>query len=324
MRPHRHRSPRVIGGFFLWLMLGCGITEPTPPAGPPADRVMLIYHGAGQANYRPQYQPDSLIRYLVGFQNGQPIGRIADAVVLLDIYAPSTRALATWACDALGAACATSQDWLEWLNSTVAFLTKLDVAAAQADQWFGSQPINVVLTLQYPPPELSRTQRIQLVRAYMDSLDAKVASANLTHLRLHGYYWLHEVITDSARDYEVLPAISDAAHARGRELWWIPYWNGYTSAWREYGIDRTWIQPNYYFTDAPDVRVQDAERLARAEGLGIEIEFEGAGPFTRLDPYLQVTHRSLAIYEGGGALLRLEQQDPARYAQLVHLLTEVP
>ena len=293
-------------------------------AGPPDPsrdvRVMVLYQGAPQRNYRPSYQPDSLVRYLVGFQDGKPRVRITTAVILAEIYAPSGRALATWECRRLGAPCARKADWYAWLDTTIVFLRKLDAAAAQADAWFGPQVIGVAPALLYPDEG-----RVADVFEYADSLEARFARARFPHLRLQAYYWLHETVGGPQRDSLILPSVSAMAHARGRELWWIPYWKSPASnRWRSYGFDRVWIQPNHYFNvNVSDERLRKSVEAAHWSDAGMEIEFSGAGPYTRLDPYLESAAdvRSLAIYEGGGALLRLEQRDPARYQRLITVLS---
>jgi hypothetical protein len=293
-------------------------TAPVAPA-PKPDRVMVIFQGAPQRNYRPAYQPDSLVRYLVGFEGGVPRGRIASSVVLAELYAPSGRVLTRWVCKRMGAECATRADWYLWLDTTIAFLHRLDAAAAQANAWFGPRVIQVVPTILYPEPG-----RVKDVAEYADSLEARFTRAQYHNLRLGGYYWLHETMGDQQRDSLILPAVSAIAHARGRELWWIPYWKAPgIENWRRYGFDRVWIQPNHYFNPAvPDRRLAKSVTAAQTAGTGLELEFSGPGPYQRLDPYLESGKaiESLAVYEGGGALLRLEQEDPWRYRRLVDLL----
>jgi hypothetical protein len=303
----------------LTCVLACA--DITAQIEPPRDeRVMVIYQGAPQRNYRPAYQPDSIVRYLVGFENGRPRARITTAVILAEIYAPSGRVLASWACRQMGAPCARKADWYAWLDTTIVFLRKLDAAAAQADAWFGPQVIGVAPALLYPDGA-----RVKDVKEYADSLEARFARARFPHLELRAYYWLHETVGGPERDSLIIPMVSDMAHARGRELWWIPYWGSPASArWRSYGFDRAWIQPNHYFNlEVPDSRLPQSASAARWIGSGMEIEFSGQGPYTRLDPYLESASGvgSLAIYEGGGALLRLEQRDPVRYRKLINILS---
>jgi hypothetical protein len=326
-----------VTGWCTALLLACTIAcaDPTGSTAPVVgDRVMVIYHGAPHVGYRPAYQPDSLIRYLVGFRNGKPHARISTAVVVNELYSPThRRALATWACPQLGNPCATGSDWDEWLDTTITFLAKLNSAAARADEWFGPRRIGVVPALLYPDPMVDTiafagktyrmpAQRVDLVRAYADSLEARFARANLKHLKLFAYYWPHESVADERRDSLITPRIGRIANRRGRELWWIPYWSSPSTNWRGYGFNRVWIQPNHYFTNAPDKRLQEAVSLAHFNAMGLTIEFQRGGPFTRLDPYLAAAKEveSLAVYEGGGALLELEQKDPGRYNRLVDVL----
>ena len=109
--------------------------------------------------------------------------------------------------------------------------------------------------------------------------------------------------------------------------------------WRRMGFDEAWLQPNFFFhPEVPQTRFDSALATARTFSMGIELEFDRrmyqASPFAdRLLPYLAALEvspdmraRSIAIYEGAGALLQLarsrDEWNRALYHRLVHVLTQ--
>jgi hypothetical protein len=118
-------------------------------------------------------------------------------------------------------------------------------------------------------------------------------------------------------DAAVVRRVAQAVHARGLRFLWIPYYDAEGwERWHALGFDEAWVQPNYFFNrDVPASRLDSAAARAVRRGMGLEIEFDGRllatpGFGDRLGPYLEVLRRypqlaarSLAVYDGGGALL---------------------
>jgi hypothetical protein len=168
--------------------------------------------------------------------------------------------------------------------------------------------------------------------AYVADVERRFRGAGHARLRLDGFYWLLETMSTS--DAGVVGRVAREVHARGLRFLWIPYYDAEGwERWHEFGFDEAWVQPNFFFNlDVPPSRLDSAAARAVQRGMGLEIEFDGRllatpGFGDRLDPYLdvlrryrQLAARSIAVYEGGGALLALSRSpQPAgrlRYEQL--------
>ena len=71
----------------------------------------------------------------------------------------------------------------------------------------------------------------------------------------------------------MLPHIADYLHGLNCSLDWIPYYGsrGY-DAWRSFGFDQVYLQPNYYWKPQNDM--DDVFRRIGELGVGLELEFE--------------------------------------------------
>lgn len=166
---------------------------------------------------------------------------------------------------------------------------------------------------------------------YMDAALAKWRTLAPKELDLAGFYWLQESIPVTN---EFFLALSKQVHLRGKQFFWIPYWQpkatNLIANWRACGFDAAWQQPNYFFNPkVPMARLQEACDFAHKNGMGMELEFDGrlltqpAVYQPRLDAYLAAFTRngvqaesSMAWYEGGGALYDLAiSKDPAMRQQ---------
>jgi hypothetical protein len=178
--------------------------------------------------------------------------------------------------------------------------------------------------------------RRRAVEAYIDNVAQRFAAARYQHLAFVGYYWLNEEIRPA--DSALVKQTADAVHQRHFQFLWIPYYTAPgASSWRMWGFDYAWLQPNFFFhPEVPVVRLDTAVSRARAWNLGLELEFNpkmfDQWQFAdRLEPYLTVLEgapdlraKSVAIYEGVGALIRLARsKDPwhrALYERLMAVL----
>ncbi len=120
--------------------------------------------------------------------------------------------------------------------------------------------------------------RLQAWRWAVDEILRRWNARNWQNLELWGFYWMHEGI--HPRHEDDVSAVADYVHERGYGLHWIPWYvaPGWDHA-DEIGIDFTIMQPNFAFVDVPPrMAVPNEERLttnanlARAEGLGVEME----------------------------------------------------
>jgi len=180
--------------------------------------------------------------------------------------------------------------------------------------------------------------RAAAVGSYVRAGAALFARTGFRNLRLDGFYWLAENV--SARDTATVTRSAAEVHRAHVRFLWIPYYFALgQERWRQLGFDEAWLQPNFFFDPkVPLDRLDSAAAHAGRLDLGVEVEFN-AKMFTdpprfagRLDPYLDMLmaspalrHRSIAVYDGQGALVRLSRStvpgERALYSRLVHALT---
>jgi hypothetical protein len=121
--------------------------------------------------------------------------------------------------------------------------------------------------------------RCTVVRWYIDEARRRFADAGYRNLELWGFYRMREDIAD---DSDTNSMIAQEVHSRGDKLLWIPYFmaRGWDK-WQEYGFDVAIMQPNYAFRSWMDGgrarrnRLAATADMARAHGLGVEIEVRG-------------------------------------------------
>jgi len=225
----------------------------------------------------------------------------------------------------------------------------LEAACGEAERRLGppKRKRRVFITLPTPMPvaggwgtidgrtvDLTKPEdRIAACLSHVDGAIARFAALAPKHIELAGFYWDDEAASDGAA---VIPAVARGIHERGSSLIWIPYWGRVPAGerWKALGFDAAWQQPNYFFhTDLPASRLDEACAFARANGMGVEMEFDGRvysatpifGP--RWDATLEAFSRqkvlrsaSMAYYEGGGAWGALAAStDPAERARYVAL-----
>lgn len=212
--------------------------------------------------------------------------------------------------------------------------------------------------------------QIRACKWFIDLCRAKFAALAPAHLSFAGFYIISEelVAEPSGWNYEykrwdrILPKVSDYLHAADQGLYWIPYRGADGSAhWQSLGIDRAWLQPNYYWDGSSAKDIPGACNLMKQYGMGIELEFEYSmveavmsipgimGPdgqgryvFSPKDvPMLRARFREymagykasglygkapVALYSGSNALYQLaassEPEDRAIYLELCDFLTQ--
>lgn len=172
-------------------------------------------------------------------------------------------------------------------------LHALDEAIEAATRQHGPvSPRQVMLSIPYPHREvtdfgdvdgdgvsedLSTPQgRTRVAQWYIAEAQRRFAAAGFRHLELWGLYWMNEGASDA--DIAVVRQFSDAVHAAGARMLWIPWFMapGW-ERWREMGIDVAIMQPNYAFLTVHGGKIRRNRlvinaRAARREGLGVEIE----------------------------------------------------
>lgn len=244
---------------------------------------------------------------------------------------------------------ARKEEWL-WLLErnfeTNRALHALDQAIAAAAARIGAprRPRQVVLTLPEPIANhkewgelhgrtldfTNADDRVIACEWYVQVALKKWRALAPKHLELAGFYWVAE---HSGAAREVLPRVAEVLRKHNQRFFWIPYWNARGAAdWRQLGFDFAYQQPNHFFhPDVPDQRLDDACALARANHMGMEMEFDGRAIHSadvfrpRLHAYLNAFDKhgvhaeaAVAYYEGGGALLRMAESDQEDVRALYH------
>jgi hypothetical protein len=280
---------------------------------------------------------------------GNAAGPLCDGAILLEYHAVSGRYYMPFP----NGAPSRGSDWTLYLDSLTAPtgpLTRLDSAAARGISGASTiRPLSVAVMVPYPDPRNDTliydgrrydvkhdSGRVAVVEAYLRDVVRRVESRHVSNLSLYGFYWLNEGIT--SLDTILVSRVADTVHRLGLRFLWIPsYGAAGAGDWRSFGFDEAWLQPNYFFH--PDLsvgRLDSAVDRARAAGMGLELEFDrrlfADSQFAnRLTPYLDTFEktpdfrsRSIAIYEGSGALIRLarstEKAKRALYRRLVTVL----
>ena len=319
---------------------------------PPATRWILAYPGTSKGGIGTSYTADDFVRMLgVVDSAGRIESWLCTGVIFLQLYAPSGRVFTTW----VGGTPATGADWAEYLDSIAGpqgAVQRLDSAVTIVEAAAGKlgAKLPVAVMIPYPEPNedsiaflghwystRSAEGRAAAVGAYVRVATAQFARMRFAHVRLDGFYWLAENV--GARDTAAVIAAAKEVHRSHVRMLWIPYYFALgQDRWRQLGFDEGWLQPNYFFkADVPSDRLDSAAIHAQREDLGVEIEFNSkmfSDPryASRLDPYLDMLmaypalqRRTIAIYDGQGALIRLSRstapEDRAQYARLVRALT---
>jgi hypothetical protein len=334
-----------------------GVCCATVPArgqgfGRPA-RWVLVYAAAppsAAARY-PRYSADDFVRLVAVMDSGgRPRAWLTTGAIFLQLGAPSGRVFTNW----VGGPPATGADWRAYADSLLTAtgpIAALDSALEWVAGTLGSpaEAYRVAVMIPYPAVTLDtlrydgRLYRLwdavdaaALTTAYIGHVAEEFTHRAFRHVVLDGYYWLHESI--EGREAAVVAAVAASVHGAHARLVWIPFYQAPgAAAWRRLGFDEAWLQPNYFFTlSLPALRIDSAFAQARALRMGVELEFDQrllSDPryADRLLPYLdrlgaapELWQHSLALYEGGGALIQLSKsRDPrqrALYRQLAELL----
>jgi hypothetical protein len=315
-------------------------------------RWILAYPGTPKGGIGTSYTVDDFVRLLgVVDSSGRVKSWLCTGVIFLQLYAPSGRTFTTWG----GGTAATGTDWAEYLDSLAGprgALNRLDSAVSVVEAAAGDlgTKLPVSLMVPYPEPTVDSVNfwgatystttpegRAASVASYVRAATVLFARAGFRHLRLDGFYWLAENV--APRDTATVIRFAAEVHRAHLRLLWIPYYFALgQDQWRHLGFDEAWLQPNYFFhVDVAPGRLDSAASRAQQEHLGVEVEFNSemfsdSQYARRLDPYLDMLmaypalrQRSIAIYDGQGALVRLSQattpEDRALYARFVRVLT---
>ena len=119
--------------------------------------------------------------------------------------------------------------------------------------------------------------RLAAMKWYVDLLLEEWDKADFKNIELAGIYLLRESISDSFYEVACAKAMSEYAHEKNLQMFWIPYYRAtHYADGKSYGIDMVYHQPNYVFTlDRPREQLENSINDAYDYDLGMLIEFEG-------------------------------------------------
>jgi Domain of unknown function (DUF4855) len=312
----------------------------------PACWILLYTGGSIGRTFSPR---DLVDLFAVVDTSDQPIGWLCEGTVVLDLEATSGRYYYPWPEKVLSR----GQDWNAYLDSLFAShgrFKMLDSAVGMISARAGPPHGGFRVALMIPYPSLGTDTvwvggasfvlsesdgRRRVVEAYVDDVARRFALATFQHITLVGYYWLHEQIRPV--DSMLVIQIASAIHKRRLKLLWIPYYAAPGGqSWRSFGFDYAWLQPNYFFhPEVPVLRLDTAVTRARAANMGLELEFNpkmfDQWQFAdRLEPYLTALEgapdlraKSVTVYEGVGALIRLARSRDAWHRAVYDRLVAV-
>ena len=308
---------------------------------------VLVYAGGPT---RPSYSVSDFVHLIASIdRSGKPAGWLSTGTIFLEAFAPSGRVFATW----IGGQFADGNDWSAYLHmlfDPTGALRRLNSAVALVSGQAGSlrEKFPVVIMIPYPDTSVSELDvpwgkyslasidgRLQAADAYITEVVSRFRQNEYANLRLTGFYWLKESIWGD--DIRLTSDVAKRIHQLGLRFFWIPFYASGPNVvlWARIGFDQAWLQPNYFFNlGVSALRLDSAVSRARSLGMGLEVEFNGrlfSGQeyFNRLDPYLTALERasdlrqkSVVIFEGGGALIRLSSSTDSVYRALYSRLVE--
>ena len=304
--------------------------------------LMLIYHGATQ---RPAWTTNQLKPYLYREKSGKTEW-LFDGFLFLEIF----DSVEKYDYDpGFGNKTAGKEQW-EWLlNRYFAKQKGPDALEALLDSLAkkGKKPVRprqVIISIPCPVNGFTDWGELngknldfnntddQLKAAcwFIDEVLKKWNEKNYQHIKLGGFYWVHE---DAVQSDEAIPFVKKYLEAKNYELFWIPYWGAKGKGeWEKLGFDFAWQQPNYFFeTDIPKQRLADACSFAKEHQMGLEMEFDErvTKPEFRARFYDYVNafkennvwkRYPVAYYEGGGAWMQMVNSNDPEMKKMVDTL----
>jgi len=335
---------------LAWLsvtIIAAGRSQAQTPS--PA-RWVLLYPCDGRPQWMP-YSRAQLLRYVAAVDSaGRPTAWLSNGAIVLALYARSGHTFAPW----IPGTPSGGGDWEDYLDCLLGpggAFDRLDSALTDAERILPRrEPYRVAVMIPYPDSNAGVTRfagvdyalggrdgRVHAADAYTQEVVRRFGERRGSQLTLDGMYWLHE--DAYPRDSGLVHGVAQAVHSHHVRFLWIPYYGelaGGWARWRELGFDEAWLQPNYFFSrGVPATRIDSAVARARSAGMGFEIEFNGrlidVPPYAdRLLPYLvalrgdsALRQGSLALFDGGGALVALAASRDPLYRALYGMLVEV-
>ncbi|MGI2297802.1 DUF4855 domain-containing protein [Paenibacillus sp. GXUN7292] len=258
--------------------------------------LMLFYNGQ-YPNDAGNWSAAQFLPYVAYVdQQGAVQEWLFDGGVFLALYSDKMRSFM----EDPGAEPSRMEDWQWYLNKTFyeqsGDAAQLNEAVKQAKAAIGEHgyKMKVVFMIPFPSsqqmefgdvdgdgvsenfcdPQSGQAARERAIQWYISELNAKWEQAQYAHLELVGFYWLQEAANPD--DLALLDFTSNLTRSQGAKLFWIPYFNAASYyKWNKLGIDAMAYQPNHYFNAGTTAdRIEEAARMAKLAGSGIEIELD--------------------------------------------------
>ena len=310
----------------LGLLLLLQATSPPRAFG---QRWVLVY--AGGINHRG-HSVTNFERLLYAQVHSSIQRSLFDGIVCLDTHSPSGHNFLSWRPGP-----PEPRDYDAYLDTVLASggaLADVDsVVRAHSDT------LLVVLMIPYPLGKVTHSppgdSRIGFIARYLERAESLFAARNFRALRLKGFYWLPEDVSES--DTAIVQHFTTMVHWHGLQALWIPYYVAKLARrWHNLGFDAAFLQPNYYMNDSlGPARLDSALARAATWGMGLEIEFDRRllkqpQYRPRLSTYLSALEtpagrrlKGVAVYEGAGALRDLAGADDDNLRQFYKRVVEV-
>lgn len=126
--------------------------------------------------------------------------------------------------------------------------------------------------------------RADACKWFADEVVKRFRKSHFKYIELDGFYKISEEITtpDEGWCYDMkkmdlfLPILTDYLHKKGYKYYWIPYRKaaGYDKG-AKFGVDFTWMQPNYFW-HADKYPFDQSMRWILDAGIGMELEMDKA------------------------------------------------
>lgn len=255
----------------------------------------LLYNGQ-YANDKGTWTKERIIPNISYVdRTGKPVDWLFDGVLYLGLTSPAGR-------DFGGGA--NLDDWKWYLDKTFAEtgdMQQLNEATKEVGVGLNQPDHKVKVVLMIPDPgesvkdfgdvdndgvsesfnasdvgtENALANREKAVQWWLNEVEQRWGAEEYSNLELVGMYWLEEQISTSATGPDLIRSTSKNVHDKNLKLFWIPHSLAYKShMWKDVGIDAAAFQPNYFFEQLGEDRLEDAANIAKQYGMGLELEFD--------------------------------------------------
>lgn len=301
----------------------------------PMDMV-LIYHGGTQ---RPKWDKNQLRPYVYRLKNDKP-DWLFDGFLFLEIRTVVNNNSYSFVVNNNPAG---KKQWEELLVRTFSLNSGPDVLEKLLDSLEDSgfqPPSRRKIVISIPNPVYGDTKwgalnqkkldfhqdedRVSAAKWYVDQVLNIWKAKSYRHLKLAGFYWVHENVANKS-DVHVIQTMSAYLHHKKMDFYWIPYYGAsHASKGKELGFDISYQQPNYFFKlTTPYIRLKRAIDSAQKYEMALEMEFDNRlfsdeGHLKKFYDYLTEFGRHgiwnddpVAYYEGGGTWFKMSKsKDP--------------